>query len=114
MRLAIAAERNDIADSRKPWQSGTEERIDGDVAAIQTDSKTVDAKAGCDRAASRRDQQIVGVDLLRSAIGQLRLYVTAGGRRRRLGDFRTYVDSDSLFSKRFLQLRRYRFIFDRD
>ena len=92
MRRATCAERDDVANSREPWNTCAEQIVDGNIAAIGVEAERFHTDTLSDRTAPRGDEQIIGAHFFDLAVRQLRLDLDARGTGRRFRHFGTRVD----------------------
>ena len=114
LRVARAlAEGHDVAQRGDALDVGAIVRVHLHVPALQLEPDRLDAEPVGDRASTRGDQQVVGGDRLRLAVGALRLERHALALHLRPGDLRADQRGDALLLERAREFRRHRLVFDR-
>ena len=114
LRMHAVTERDDVADRGYVRHGRSIELVHLDVALVHRDAGLLDPEPGRHRPAARRDEQDIGRQLLRLAVGSLRLDVHAvRAARLRCRHLRPGQRLDALLLERLLELRGNRFVFDR-
>src|SRR5258705_2162914 len=112
LRVDAAAHRDDVADGRHIRHRRAVQVIDLDVSLLHRDAGFLDAEARSYRSSSCRNEKKIRAQLLRPAIGRLRLDVHAVGPGSGFRHLRPGERLDALLLERLLQLRRDRLVLD--
>src|SRR6185436_2271298 len=113
LRVPGLVERDDVADGGNAGNTGAEVRPDVDVAALEAQPRFFGAEARRHRTAAGGDEQVLGLERERLAVGGLGLDL-----HRRLAGLRARdpgagQDLDALLLERALELGRHGVILDR-
>src|SRR3954447_1706936 len=109
-------ERDHVANRRDARHVGAELVVDPHVAAIELDAQLFGPESARHRSAPRGDEQVLGVELLRFAIGRLRgieFDVNAVRTRLRARHLRAGEDLDALLLERAFEFSGDGFVLDR-